>query len=150
MTRTGLGLVLCAALCWAGGNLVLKGLGGVSMLPVFIWASLVPPVPMLALSWVTEGPDPLATMLALSGLGWLSVIYVALVSTVLGYSLWGALLSRHRAADITPFALLIPVVGIATAALVLGERLSLVEVIGALVIMAGLALSVLGPRWQQR
>ncbi|WP_375552094.1 MULTISPECIES: EamA family transporter [Rhodophyticola] len=146
LTRVGLGLVLCGALCWAGGNLVLKGLRGVSMLPLFIWASLVPPVPMLALSLAVEGPEPVATIAALSMQGWVAVVYVALISTVLGYSLWGALLARHKAADVTPFALLIPVVGIATAALVLGERLTPLEVTGALVIMAGLALAVLGPR----
>lgn len=145
LTRTGLALVLAGALCWAAGNLVLKGLRGVPMLPVFLWASLVPPLPMLALSLAVEDPAPLARVAALSPAGWAAVVYVALVSTVLGYSLWGTLLSRHRAADITPFALLIPVVGIATSAAILGERLSGVEIIGAVIIMAGLALSVLGP-----
>ncbi len=149
LTRLGLGLILCGALCWAGGNMVLKGLPGVAMLPLFIWASLVPPIPMAALSLAVETPDPIGTIAALSLQGWASVIYVALISTVLGYSLWGALLARHKAADVTPFALLIPVVGIATSAAILGERLTAIEILGALVIMAGLALSVLGPRLQR-
>jgi O-acetylserine/cysteine efflux transporter len=149
LTQIGLALVLCGALCWASGNLILKGLGGVAMLPLFIWASLIPPLPMFALSFAVEGPDPVATVAALSAEGWAAVIYVALISTVLGYSLWGALLARHKAADVTPFALLIPVVGIGTAAWVLGERLTPVEILGALVIMVGLAFSVLGPRWRQ-
>ncbi len=146
LTRMGLGLVMGGALCWACGNLVLKGLKGTSMLAVFIWASLVPPLPMLALSLAVEGPAPLATVAALSLQGWIAVVYVALISTVLGYSLWGALLARHRAADVTPFALLIPVVGIATSGLVLGERLTGIEVIGAMIILTGLALAVVGPR----
>lgn len=149
LTQIGLALVLCGALCWASGNLVLKGLGGVAMLPLFIWASLIPPLPMFALSFAVEGPDPVATVATLSAEGWAAVIYVALISTVLGYSLWGALLARHKAADVTPFALLIPVVGIGTAAWVLGERLTPVEILGAVVIMVGLAFSVLGPRWRQ-
>ncbi|WJY21162.1 EamA family transporter [Fontisubflavum oceani] len=149
LTQIGLALVLCGALCWASGNLVLKGLGGVAMLPLFIWASLIPPLPMFALSFAVEGPDPVATVATLSAEGWAAVIYVALISTVLGYSLWGALLARHKAADVTPFALLIPVVGIGTAAWVLGERLTPVEILGAVVIMVGLAFSVLGPRWQR-
>ncbi|MBF9050763.1 EamA family transporter [Roseobacter sp. HKCCD9010] len=149
LTQIGLALVLCGALCWASGNLILKGLGGVAMLPLFIWASLIPPLPMFALSFAVEGPDPVATIATLSAEGWAAVIYVALISTVLGYSLWGALLARHKAADVTPFALLIPVVGIGTAAWVLGERLTAVEILGAVVIMVGLAFSVLGPRWRQ-
>ncbi|MFW5881205.1 MAG: EamA family transporter, partial [Roseicyclus sp.] len=119
VTLTGLGLVLCGALSWACGNLVLRRLEGVNTTALFIWASLVPPLPMLGASLVTEGAAPFATIAALSVEGWLAVAYVAFISTVLGFSIWGALLSRHPAAAITPFALLIPVVGLSVAALVL-------------------------------
>jgi threonine/homoserine efflux transporter RhtA len=70
--------------------------------------------------------------------GWLAVAYVAFISTVLGFSIWGALLSRHPAATITPFALLIPVVGLSVAALVLGETVTRGEAVAALVVLAGL------------
>jgi hypothetical protein len=99
-------------------------LPGVNMTALFIWASLVPPLPMLGLSLAAEGPAPFATIAALSLQGWLAVAYVAFISTVLGFSIWGALLSRHPAATITPFALLIPVVGLSVAALVLGETVT--------------------------
>lgn len=146
VTAAGLALVLCGALSWALGNLVFRRLPGIDFLALFLWASLVPPVPMLALSLALEGGAPLATLAGLSARGWAGVLYVALISTVVGYSIWGALLSRHRAAEVTPFALLIPVVGIATAALVLGERLGRWEALSGLVILAGIALAVLGPR----
>jgi O-acetylserine/cysteine efflux transporter len=158
VTLLGLGLVLCGALSWACGNLVLRRLQGVNTTALFIWASLVPPVPMLGASLATEGAAPLATIAALSIEGWLAVAYVAFISTVLGFSIWGALLSRHRAAAITPFALLIPVVGLSVAALILGETVSRGEAVAGLVVLAGLALSVLGQRsaarrtgrpWQQ-
>jgi O-acetylserine/cysteine efflux transporter len=123
---------------------VLRRLSGVNMTALFIWASLVPPIPMLGLSILAEGPAPFATIAAMSLQGWLAVAYVAFISTVLGFSIWGALLSRHPAAVITPFALLIPVVGLSTAALVLGETVTRGEAIAALVVLAGLALSVLG------
>lgn len=146
VTLLGLGLVLMGALSWALGNLVLKGLRGAPMLPIFIWSSLVPPLPMLAFAWRFETPTPLADIAAMSVGGWLAVIYVALISTVLGYSIWGSLLARHSAANITPFALLIPVVSIAVAAVVLGERLSSYEAIGAVIVLGGLALCVLQPK----
>jgi O-acetylserine/cysteine efflux transporter len=79
--------------------------------------------------------------------GWLAVAYVAFISTVLGFSIWGALLSRHPAAAITPFALLIPVVGLSVAALVLGETVTPGRGRrGRMVVLAGLALAVLGGR----
>lgn len=150
ITLAGLGLILCGAFCWALGNLVLRRLPGTDMLALFLWASLVPPLPMLGLSILTEGPAPLTAIAALSVQGWAAVVYVALVSTVLGYSIWGTLMSRHPAALVTPFALLIPVVGLGTAALVLGERVTRGEALAGLVVLAGLALAVLGPRWGTR
>lgn len=138
----GLALVLCGALCWAGGNLILRRLPGVSMLALFAWASLLAWPPMLALSFAAEGTDGLQVIATLTLQGWAAVIYVAMISTVIGYALWGTLLSRHPAAQITPFALLIPVVGIATAALILGERITPREAIGALAILGGLAIAM--------
>lgn len=146
VTALGLGLILCGALCWAVGNLVLRRLPGVDMLALFLWACLVPPLPMLGLSVLIETDAPLATIAAMSAQGWLAVLYVALASTVVGYSIWGTLMSRHRAAQVTPFALMIPIVGMGTAALVLGERITGPEALAAAVVLAGLVLAVLGPR----
>jgi len=146
VTGLGLALILAGALSWALGNLVLKRVGPVNTLALFIWASLIPPLPMLGLSVLYESPAPLATIAAMSAQGWMAVIYVALASTVLGYSIWGALLARHPAASVTPFALLIPVVGVAVAAAILGERLTPRDLLGGAIILAGLALTQIPPR----
>lgn len=150
VTLAGLGLVLCGALSWACGNLVLRRSPGVDMMALFVWASLVPPLPMLAAAFAFETPDPFGVIAALSLQGWLSVAYVAGISTLLGFSIWGALLSRHPAALVTPFALLIPVVGLSVAAVVLGETITWVEAAAGLLILAGIALCVLGPQLQRR
>jgi len=146
VTGLGLALILAGALSWALGNLVLKRVGPVNTLALFIWASLIPPLPMLGLSVLYESPAPLATIAAMSAQGWMAVIYVALASTALGYSIWGALLTRHPAASVTPFALLIPVVGVAVAAAILGETLTPRDLLGGAVILAGLALVQIRPR----
>lgn len=140
-TPLGLGLVLLGALCWSAGNLVIKRAGRVNMLSLFVWASLVPPLPLLGLSLAVEGVDPVATILSLSPLAWGALAFNALGATALGFSLWGALLARHPAAVITPFALLIPVFGMGTAALLLGERLTGAEMLGGMVVLSGLALT---------
>lgn len=146
ITLIGLALVLCGALSWACGNLVFRRLPGVNMLALLIWASLIPPLPMLGLSWALEGPAPFTTIADMSPSGWAAVFYVAIISTVIGYSIWGGLLSRHPAALVTPFALGIPVVGILVAWAVLGETLGGLEAVSGGIILAGIALAVVGPR----
>ncbi len=146
ITLWGLTLVMCGALSWACGNLILRRLPDVNMLALFIWASLIPPLPMLAMSYGLEGPSPFAAIAAMDASGWGAVLYVAIASTVVGYSIWGALLSRHPAAQVTPFALGIPVVGIIVAAIVLGERITAGEAFAGAIILSGIALAVLGPR----
>ncbi|HEX6055080.1 MAG TPA: EamA family transporter, partial [Intrasporangium sp.] len=56
------------------------------------------------------------------------------------------LLSRHPVASVTPFAMLVPVFGMAAAALAFGERPTLLEVLGGLVLLAGVATAVLRRR----
>lgn len=146
ITGVGLALVLCGALSWALGNLVFRRLPGVNMLALFVWSSLIPPLPMLGLSFVLEGPAPFASIAAMGLSGWAAVFYVTILSTIVGYSIWGGLLSRHPAALVTPFALGIPIVGILTAWLVLGETVSRLEALSGGIILCGIALAVLGPR----
>ena len=146
VTLIGLFLILMGALCWALGNLMLRRMGPANTLALFAWACLVPPLPMLGLSMAVEGPAPFATLAEMSAQGWLAVIYVSLASTVLGYSLWGMLLARHPASTVTPFALLIPVVGVSVSWLVLGERPAPMDWVGGAVILAGLAMIQIRPR----
>ena len=53
-------------------------------------------------------------------------------------------------ATVAPFALLVPVVGMAAGTLIFGEALRAVELCGALLVMAGLAFNVFGGRWLRR
>ena len=75
-----------------------------------------------------------------------ALLFVAGVSGLFGFAVWIALLKRHSAAAVTPFALLVPVFGIASAALLLGERPSALELCGAALICAGLATTLRPPR----
>lgn len=145
VTLIGLFLVLCGASSWALGNLLLKRLPGINMAALFIWSSLFPPLPMLGLSYLLEGPAPFAAIASLSWAAWSALIYIALAATVLGFSIWGTLLAKHPAVMVTPFALLIPVVGLSVAAIALGERITSTEALCCATILAGIALTVLGP-----
>ena len=74
--------------------------------------------------------------------GVLALLYVVVLSTLLGFGVWAWLLGRHPASTVAPFTLLVPVVGIAAAWLALGEAPSAPELIGAAVVLGGLALTV--------
>ncbi|WP_114814539.1 EamA family transporter [Paraburkholderia kururiensis] len=151
MTLAGFVLTLCAAVLWALGNIVTKKVGKVDLVALVVWGSLIPPLPFLALSYVTEGPARM--MAALSGIGVtsiLAIVYLAFVATILGYGLWGRLLSRYPASQVAPFSLLVPIVGLASAALLLGEHLSTVQIAGAALVMLGLVVNVFGGWVAQR
>src|SRR5215204_2410240 len=105
-----------------------------------VWASLVPPLPLLGLSLLFEGPDEVGA--ALSGIDPAGVGALLLVvgpSTLVGFGIWMTMLKRHSAASVTPFALLVPIFGMGSAALALGERPSVVELVGGAVVLAGVA-----------
>ena len=63
-----------------------------------------------------------------------------------GYAAWGWLLQRHPAATVSPIALLVPVFGMASSALLLGESFPQWKLAAAGLVMSGLAVSLLWPR----
>ena len=143
----GLVLVLTAAAAWAGGNQVARGMGRVDMLGVVVWSSAFALPPLLLLSLLFEGPARIAQGLgAASAPVWAAVVWQALGNTLFGYAAWGWLLSRHPAATVAPMALLVPVFGMATSALTLGESLPAWKLGAAALVISGLALNLLWPR----
>jgi O-acetylserine/cysteine efflux transporter len=138
-------LVLLAALGWAFGNLSSRLARPSNPLHLALWMSVVPPLPMFALSWLVEGPHAigrsLATSLSAEAVpAWLGLAYTVLVATVVGSGIWTWLLVRHPAGVVGPFSMLVPVVGIAVAALVLDEVPSPLEVAGGVLVVAGVLL----------
>lgn len=145
MTLLGFVLTLCAAAMWALGNIVTRKLGKVNLVSLVVWGSLIPPLPFLGLSWLLEGPTLMASALRGIALDTLLVLlYLAFGATLLGYGLWSRLLSRYPASQVAPFSLLVPVVGLSSAALLLGEQLSHLQLIGTLLVMLGLLLNSWG------
>ncbi len=150
-TPLGLGLVLVAALSWAGGNIVARATGVTNMLPFVIWGSVFSAPPLFALSFALEGWDAIRTGLGNAGpAAWGAVLWQTVGNTMFGYAAWGWLLSRHPAALVTPMALLVPLFGMGASALLLGEPLPAWKIGAALLVMSGLVLGLLYPRWQAR
>lgn len=153
VTAAGFWFTLAAAASWGTGNVIMRRITrrapAFSMLSLVVWAGAVAVLPLALLSWCLEGPAVWqaawqAVWRAGSWTAAVAVIYLAYFATLGGYSLWGKLMSRHPAAVVSPFALLVPVVGLSSAALLLGEALSVRQGIGVLLVMTGLAVNVFG------
>ena len=140
-------LVLAAAASWAVGNVCTRIARPDSGFRLVVWSSLVPPLPLLGLSLLHEGPHRDAAAFAHANAGtWLSLAGTVGLATILAMGLWSSLLGRYPADQVVPFALAIPVVGLAVGWAAQGESVTAAMLGGAAVVLAGLALVVVGPR----
>ncbi len=147
VTLAGLGCVLLGATSWGFANFTSKRLGRVNPLALVVWGSLVVPVPMGLASLAFEGPALIGRSFAQVGLATvLSVAFIVYASTHLAYSLWSWLLARHPASTIAPFTLLVPVFGMLSATMLLGEPLPRWKLQAAALVITGLALNLFGVR----
>jgi O-acetylserine/cysteine efflux transporter len=145
-------LTLCGALGWAFGNVCSRQARAPQPFQLTLWMSVVPPVPMLVLSLVVEGPErvgaALRTSLTLAALpSVLGLLYIVVVATLLGYGLWNSLLSRYPSSVVAPFSMLVPVVGVLSSWLFFGELIDLTELLAGAAVVGGV---LLGSRPERR
>lgn len=160
MTAIGFGLTIAAAAAWALGNIVNRQIhqhgynrnknGAISLV---VWSAWIPPLPFFALSLYLEGPLIENALLNIGFSSIFALVYLALIATILGYSLWGYLLSSYPVSQVAPLTLGVPVVGLSCAAWLLDEQLSSIQWLGILLVLAGLGVNTRGPqllRWLRR
>ncbi len=146
-TVLGLLMVLAAAACWAGGNIVGKRAVGVNMLAYVVWSSAFAAPPLWLLSLMVDGPTRVGEALShASPTAWAALAWQAIGNTLFGYGVWSWLLSRHPAATIVPMALLVPIFGMSCSAWLLGEGLPPWKLMAAALVISGLAINLLWPR----
>lgn len=150
----GFCLTLAAALCWACGNIfnkkIMQHVSRPPVMSLVVWSALIPIVPFLLASYLLDGSTAMKQSLVNIDLTTiLSLVYLAFVATIVGYGIWGSLLGRYETWRVAPLSLLVPVVGIASAALLLDETLSALQLMGAVLIMAGLYINVFGLRFRR-
>src|SRR5256885_1603400 len=143
LSAVGFLLALGSAISWGIGNVLLKRVGGVDMLSLIVWLSVVPPIPSLALSMLLDGPRGLGALVRGSWLGLAAALYLGVVATVLAYAIWGRLLRRYPAATVTPFALLAPIVGAYSSSVIFGECFGGRRLAGMALVLLGVAITVL-------
>jgi O-acetylserine/cysteine efflux transporter len=158
MTSTLIGflLVIAAALAWAVGNVVAKRAAKYDddMFGLVVWSSLVPPLPLALLSYSFEGGAGVwSAVTSASVLAWGCLLLLAWGATLFGFASWAGLLHRYPTALVSPFALLIPVSGLASGAIFLGEGLAPLQIAGVVLVLLGVAENVFGVqlrKWLRR
>ena len=146
-TLVGFVLVVLAGMCWAVANIVTKKMGQVDALSLVVWSSLVATPPLLLASWLAEGAA--AWQLAYQHFSLKSlatVLFQAYPNTILGFGIWSMLMRRYPSATVAPFSLLVPVAGMVSAAVVLGEALQWWKVAAGALVLGGLGLNLFGGR----
>ena len=139
-------LMICPV-SFAIGNLLLRRAQGVPMFDLFAWLCLTAAVPLLALTLALDGPRSTASALAhMSLTGLVCMLCLGGISTSIAYWLWGRLLRDYTAAQVVPFALLVPFVGSAASSIVFGERFGPLRLAGMLTVIGGIAVMLLSRR----
>jgi O-acetylserine/cysteine efflux transporter len=144
-------LTLLGALGWAFGNLAGRKAAPPNPLHLTLWMSVVPPVPMLVLSLLVEGPQRIGHALRTSVTAEalpsvLGLLYIVVVATLLGYGLWNSLLARHPSNVVAPFSMLVPVVGVLSSWLIFGELIDRTELVAGVAVVGGVLLASRQPR----
>ena len=140
-------LVVGAAAAWGVSNVATRKADPPDALRFMIWVSALATGPLLLLSLLVDGPAAdLAALRAIDTEAVLALLYIALVSTLAGFAGWGLLLRRYGAATVAPFSMLVPFFGVASAAVVLGEPVHRVDVIGGALVVGGVLLGLVRAR----
>lgn len=124
---------------WACSNIVLKKAGKISAWTMTVWQSIsVIPI-MLILSLIFEsGKYSALTNISFNTIS--CILYISLLATGLGNFIWYYLIQQFGPTNTAPFSLLVPVIAIVTGWLVLGEKLTLTQILGIVSILIGLVL----------
>lgn len=133
-------LVIGGGVTWASGQVLAKTVSHIGGFRLMAWIAVLVTPQLFAASFLLEDSH-LAVVRAADWRGWLIVLYLGLGMTALGYTIWYRLMQHYSVNHVSPFLLLIPVVGVIGSMVLLGERPTLTTLIGGAVVLAGVALT---------
>ncbi|GAA1523519.1 EamA family transporter [Dactylosporangium maewongense] len=140
-------LVVAAGAAWGLANIAMRKAQAADMLNFMVWVSAVATPPLVVLTLSVDGPS--AVWHSLRGLdltAFGAIAYIAYLSTLFGFGVWGRLIARYDAATVAPFAALAPVFALLSSALLLGERLHWYDAAGGAAILGGVLLGAVRVR----
>ena len=145
----GVILVLSGAFTWALGQVLVKPISEkINGVVLTAWIGIFAGPQLIIASQIIEG-NALDNILSADYKAWLIVLYLALLMNALGYSIWYYVLGRYPVNKILPVMLLLPVSGVLTAIVFLGEKPDIKVFIGGLIILIGVGLILIGKKRKQ-
>jgi len=140
-------IIMICPVSFAIGNLLLRRAHGAPMFDLFAWLCLTAAVPLAVIALISNGPASTWHELTRASLtGVVCVLALGGVSTSIAYWLWGRLLRDYPAAQVVPFALLVPFVGSCASSIVFGERFGPLRLAGMITVVGGIAIMLLARR----
>jgi drug/metabolite transporter (DMT)-like permease len=135
-------LVGCIA-TWVGYTLIARALlGGIDSLVATAISSVVGTAWLWIVALAVDGGAVMSNSItSLSPAGWLSMIFLAVGSTVLAYAWYFRGVAELGAGTAASYISLVPVFGVASAVLVLGESLDASLLVGGALAVAGVVLT---------
>jgi O-acetylserine/cysteine efflux transporter len=134
-------LLVVAGAAWGLANIAMRKAKATDMLNFMVWVSAVATPPLVALTLAVDGPAEVWHTLRgldLTAVG--AIAYIAYLSTLFGFGVWGRLIARYDAGTVAPFAALAPVFAIVSSALLLDERVHWYDAAGGAAILGGVLL----------
>ena len=113
-----------------------------SALALVVWGGLIACAILTLSSFIFETEAwQLTTFTQASLKSWLSLGFIVYISTLIGFGLWAHLLAQNTASKVVPFALLVPIFGMITSVLLLGESVTWWKMLAMVFILSGLVLA---------
>ena len=138
-------VIIAAGAALSFSNFMIKVSKITNMFNFMVWMSLIPPVPLLMLSFVFEaGQLEAVRNITWTGVG--AMLYASYFGTILATVILGWLLRRYSANIVSPFFLLVPVFGMVSSYLIIGETLTSVEALSSVLVLLGLLFTIFHAR----
>jgi O-acetylserine/cysteine efflux transporter len=140
-----LGMVVAAAFAFAVANIQMKRVSVVNGFSLNAWMSLMAAPQLLIFTLLLER-DQVRQFTQADWLGWSSIAYMSVVVTILSYGIWYHLVRRYAVSQTMPWTLTVPVFGVLSGVLVLGEPMTTGLIVGGTLTLIGVAVIVLRRR----
>jgi O-acetylserine/cysteine efflux transporter len=131
----GMLIVILSTFMWAIGNIQIRKLKELSVLSVQFWIAIITAPLCFGAYLLQANNTPILPQFTTSTI--LTLMYVALCSSILSYSLWYGLVHRHGMSRLAGFILLQPIFTLIFGYLILGESLSFWQLVGSSITLAG-------------
>ena len=142
-------LLVAGSTVWAVAQIMISRLKGLSGITILAWVAIMATPQMLIASLIIEDGQWQAITTA-SLVDWSIIFYLAFIMTVVGYSVWYHLLSSVDVSKVSPFLMVLPITSIIAGMILLDEKLTLSMIIGGLMIMTGVASTLINWRWPKK